>query len=919
VTVSTRTLLFSDIEGSTPLLERAGTSYPALLSEHRRIVRAAVHRAGGIEHSTEGDSFFLTFDSPTAAVAAAVEAQLALESHSWPDGLRLRVRMGMHIGEVLEDDGDLVGMSIHHAARIVSTAHGGQIVLSGAVHDMVRTLPRDVTLRALGAHQLRDAGTVELFQADHPNLQRDFPPPRGVITKRTNLPRSLTTFIGGAALLRSVSEQFDVSSLVTLTGTGGVGKTRTALEYAWEHLENHHDGVFFIDLSPITESDAIASAIIDVLPFVHGSGSSPLASLTDWIAERALLLVIDNCEHLVADVATAMDSMIVRCPRLKVLATSREALGVGGERVVRVPSLDVADAVELFLQRALAADPTFQLEGHREAVMQICTRLDGIPLAIELAAARIRSLTPTELVDRLEDRFRLLRGSGRGTLDRHHTLRAMVTWSYQLLGIDERTMLDRLSVFAGGFDLAAAEEVCAGGPIDREDVIDLLSSLVDKSMVVATRGAAGTRYRLLETIRQFGEEHLDVAGAAADLRDRHARHIAGLAADLDAMVMSRDELEGTRRMDEEWDNLRAAHQWAIAQRDLDMAERLAAAGFNYADLRLRYEHGVLMERTVELGESLGRPSSDMIGRLCHWRVLQGEEEETMRLARRGLEVAPDPEHWTTAMCWFEFAGASPLTTTGSDDVRHAFERMKAAVKNHPHIDRDWLVSVELVDASLWAAPQQTNTLRQGLDELAARVQAPRLITFSLMYEGHGKILDGPEPDFAAALPFYRRALETARSTNDLQHVGVALRATAMAATGMGRADARRFCHEALSTLYDTRYWQKLWQAMDSAVLALAESGLTQEAVTILGHLDAHMPAYGIEMTLGFRARVRRHLDDPAHQTLAKDGARMSAEQTVLAAIGWCADSSEKARNPNPDGGSGLADVSRHHTGGAEGN
>ncbi len=467
VAVSIRTLLFSDVEGSTSLLERAGTEYPALLSHHRRIVRAAVEHAGGIEHSTEGDSFFLTFDSPSAGVAAAVEAQRAIETHEWPDGLRLRVRMGVHVGEVLEDDDDLVGMSINHAARIAAAAHGGQIVLSGAVRDMVRVLPDGVEIFPLGTHRLRDVGAVALFQVHHPDLQHDFPPPRGAVGYRTNLPRSTTSFIGGDGLLDELAEQFQVGSVVTLTGTGGVGKTRAAIEFGHRHLADFDEGVFFVDLAPVSDTGAVVGAVASTLPILVGGEQSMLDTILDWIGERRLLLVIDNCEHLVAEVGDLVEELMARCSNLHVLATSREALRVHGERVHRVPSLDAdGAAVELFCERARATDASFTADGHLDALVQICARLDGIPLAIELAAARIRSLSAEELLERLQDRFRLLRGSGRSTLDRHQTLRATVSWSYQLLTDDERLLFDRASVFAGGFDLRAAETVCGFDPID---------------------------------------------------------------------------------------------------------------------------------------------------------------------------------------------------------------------------------------------------------------------------------------------------------------------------------------------------------------------------------------------------------------------------------------------------------------------
>ncbi len=883
-----RTLLFSDIEGSTSLLDRAGTQYPALLSHHRRIVRAAVAHAGGIEHSTEGDSFFLTFDSPTAGVAAAVEAQRAIETYEWPDGLRLRVRMGVHLGEVQEDDDDLVGMSINHAARIAATAHGGQIVLSEAVRQMVRVLPDGVEIVPLGTHRLRDVGAVALFQVRHPDLQRDFPQPRGVLGYRTNLPRNTTPFIGGEGLLEAIAEQLRAGSLVTLTGTGGVGKTRAAIEFGHVHLTDFDQGVFFVDLAPVSDTGAVVGAVASTLPVLAGGEQSLLETIVDWIGERRVLLVIDNCEHLVAEVGILVEELMARCSNLQILATSREALGVHGERVHRVPSLEAGGAaVELFCERARAIDGSFSPDGHLDALVQICERLDGIPLAIELAAARMRSLSAEEVLERLQDRFRLLRGSGRSTLDRHQTLRATVSWSYQLLTDDERLFFDRTSVFAGGFDLRAAETVCGFDPIDRADVIDLVSSLVDKSMIVAQRGAAGMRYRLLETLRQYAEDQMELRGETVLLRDRHAAHLADLIGELDVLVRGQRQNEGAERMSMEWDNLRAAHLWSLAQRDVDLAERLVEGSFQHSVFTMRHEHAAMLRRTVQLGDDSGRPSTAMLGMLSYWVDMQGDEEESRRLARRGLDAAPSPDHPATANCWFEFAGATATVAPGSSEALAAFEHEVAAVANTPDLDLNWFALVNLTDASLHADPTATPALRQRLSDMAARVRSPRLTSFAHQYEGHACLSASP-PDFAGAIAAYGRVAEIARATGDLQFQAIALRCLAMGSAGLGALDALARCRDALEALFEIRYWQKTWQTLESVALALATAGRAEHAAVVLGHLDAHSPGLGLEHTLHFRDRARELVEADGDHTEAKlRGARMSADELVTTALAFC--------------------------------
>ena len=886
--VSMRTLVFSDIEGSTSLLDRAGSQYRALLDEHRRIVRAAVEHAGGIEHGTEGDSFFLTFDSSTAALAAAVEAQRAIEKHEWPDGLLVRVRMGIHLGEVQADGTDLVGMSIHHAARIVAAAYGGQILLTEAVRDMVRELPDGVEIRPVGTHRLRDVGPVALYQVDHPDLQHDFPPPRGVLGYCSNLPRSTTPFIGGEDLLESIAEQFRAANLVTLTGTGGVGKTRAAIEFGHRHLAEFDQGVFFVDLAPVADTGAVVGAIASTLPILALGEKLELETILDWIGHRRVMLVIDNCEHLVAEVGELVKELISRCPNLQILTTSREALGVHAERVHRVPSLEAdGAAVELFCERASAIDGSFTAEGHLDALILICERLDGIPLALELAAARMRSLSVEELLERLQDRFRLLRGSGRGTLDRHQTLRATVSWSYQLLSEHERLFFDRASVFAGGFDLRAAEAVCGFDPIDDADVIDLVSSLVDKSMIVAIRGAAGMRYRLLETLRQYGEDQMELRGETALLRDRHASHYASRIAELDVLVRGPRQNEGAQGMVVEWDNLRAAHLWALAQGDLDHAEQLVEGSFVHAAYTMRHEHAAMLHRTVELGDELGRPSTPVLGMLSYWSDMQGNEENSLYFARRGIDAAPLLDHPTTATCWFAFSGATASVAAQSPEALAAFQHQSEAFANTPDPDLNWFTLLNLMDASLHADPTATPAIWQRVSDMAARVQSPRLTTYALQYEGHACLSMSP-PDFAGAISAYEGMTVLSRDTGDLQAQAIALRCLAMASTGLGASDALACCYNALDSLFDIRYWQKIWQTLESVTLALASAGRTEHAAVILGHLDAHSPGLGLEHSLHFRGLARELVDaDGGYPAARALGARMSADALVTTALSYC--------------------------------
>ncbi len=886
-----RTLLFSDIEGSTALLERSGAHWPELLHIHRQIIRDAVAAWGGTEHGTEGDSFFITFDSPSAAVAAALQAQSGLETAEWPGGFTLRVRMGLHLGEVSDMDGDLVGLTIHHAARIASTAHGGQIVTSEAVRDHARELPPDTTFDPLGSHRLRDVGTMVLYQLGHPLLQRSFPELRGVLGSRTNLPRPVTNLVGGEGLLADLDSLIGRSRIITLTGTGGVGKTRTALECAWQHIDSFPDGVYFVDLAPISDSGAVPAAVAATMPMVSASALSVLDSVVDWVGTREMLIVLDNCEHVVAEVTAVVTELRSRCEHVVILATSREALGARGESVVRVPSLDAGgDAARLFCDRAADADASFDPTGHEATIEQICQRLDGIPLAIELAAARTRSLSPNELLERLQDRFRLLRGSGRGTLERHQTLRATVSWSYQLLTDHERWLFDRLSVFSGGFDLESAEHVCGFDPIDGLDVLDLVGQLLDKSMVVAEHLQAGTRYRLLETLRQFAEEQLELRGETSLLRDRHLRRYVEVAVQLERICMSAREAQGSRATDTDWDNLRAAHLWALATADLDSAEIIVRSTCHDSMQKMRKEHKAWAQRTVELGIEMGELDPEVIGIHAEWLSIDGYEQESFEWGKRGIEAAPAPDHPSTARCWGMLTGASSITMAFTPDVVAAFHSQRRAVENVESLDENWTPLMYLIDGAMNAEPEATPELMRRMNEIAERVRAPSLIAFCRLMDGHELVWPPPEVTaFVKARAHYERALDVARDAADIMFETQSLRAIALAAVGSNAPDALETCREAIEMLYEIRYWQKLWQALESTTLGLAQAGLTAEAAIVLGHLDAHVIAVGLEEPLLYRDRARALIDAAGGYAEQREhGARLTRDEVVSAAIAACA-------------------------------
>jgi predicted ATPase/class 3 adenylate cyclase len=585
--VETLTFLFTDIEGSTALLRRLGEGvYAQVLADHHSVIRSGLTAHGGEEVDTQGDAFFAVFSSPRACVAAVVEMQRALEAHRWPGGEQVRVRMGVHTGEAAKTATGLVGLDVHRAARVAAVAYGGQVLLSETAAALVRdALPPGVALRDLGVHRLKDLGRPEqIFQLDTLGLRARFPPLRSLGNPElpNNLPAQLATFVGRERELAEVRALVGSSRLVTLTGAGGSGKTRLGLQVAAELLDGSGDGVWLVELAAMTDEDAVAPAICQALGIATQPGRPVPETLLDALAPQDVLIVLDNCEHLIGACAKTADAIARHCPRVHLVATSREPLGIGGETIYRVPPLSLAalgdastlapgssDAVALFAERAKEQGVNLPVdEESGRLVVSICARLDGMPLAIELAAARLRSLSLDALHDRLDQRFRLLTGGSRTAPDRQQTLEATVDWSYSLLNGAEQLLLRRLPVFAESFDLDAAEAVCGFGAIEAFEVTGLLGSLVDKSLVVAEPTGGAVRYRLLETIRQFAADRLaETGGAESAAAVAHSEHFLAVAETAAPHLVGPDQGSWFARLDTEQADLRRAEHYAAGQPD----------------------------------------------------------------------------------------------------------------------------------------------------------------------------------------------------------------------------------------------------------------------------------------------------------------------------------------------------------------
>jgi len=585
--------LMSDIEGSTRLASVARERFPALLDAHFGLVRGAIEKQAGTFVSSEGDSVFAVFPTARAAVVAAVAAQRDLAAHSWPAGSEVRVRMGVHVGEAVFGGRDYTGIDVHKAARIMAAAWGGQIICSQAVETLVGdALDDHVSFLDLGVHSLRDIPDPErLFQVVAPGLRADFPPPRTEsAAARTNLPSPLTRFVGRAREIEDVRRLIAEERLVTLTGPGGTGKTRLAIEVGRVSLGSFPDGVYFVALESVRDPDLVVAQIGQALGLLEDSTRPIADALAAYLAGKHVLLVLDNIEQVIG-AAPRIAQLVSAAPQLVVLGSSREPLGVAGETVYPVPTLALPaqpghpsatqvarmEAVELFVERARAARPDFALtDENAAAVAAICRRIDGLPLAIELAAARINVLTPAQILTRLDHRLTLLAGSRRDVPDRQQSLRGAIDWSYELLSDDEKKGFRRFSVFAGGADLDAALAVLDPESALATDPIDLLSALVARSLLRSSTEEDAARFSMLETIREYALERLADSDERAQVYERHGNHYVAVAAAAHDVLLAPDRDAILGRLDLDMPNFRVAFDWMIANNRADLAAGAAA-------------------------------------------------------------------------------------------------------------------------------------------------------------------------------------------------------------------------------------------------------------------------------------------------------------------------------------------------------
>ncbi|HEX6402611.1 MAG TPA: adenylate/guanylate cyclase domain-containing protein [Pseudonocardiaceae bacterium] len=668
--VGTVTFMLTDVEGSTLLWESAAESMGAAIRRHYELLDAAITLHGGVRpvEQGEGDSVVAAFARASDGLAAAFDIQRAFHSERWAERASLRLRIALHTAEAQRrNEGNYFGQAINRCARLRGIAHGGQIVLSRTARDLcLDRLPEHVELVDLGIHRLRDLGRPEhVFGLLHPDLPASFAPLSSLDTIPNNLPGELTSFVGRRTELAHIDDPLRRVRLLTLTGTGGAGKTRLALQAAADALDRYPDGVWLVELARLEDPALLPAVVIGALGLREVPGRTPLDTLVGHLRTRCALLVVDNCEHVLAACAELADALLRACPSLTILATSRAPLGVPGEVTWRVPSMSLpaephrepiealhqSDAVALFIDRALQVRPNFVINAaNAPTIAQICSDLDGIPLAIELAAARVRMLAPEQISRGLADRFHLLTGGARTVMPRQQTLQASIDWSYDLLSDGERSLLRRLSVFAGGWTLDAAEQVCQGGGIDRYGVLDLLTGLVDKSLVTTDERGVETRYRLLETVRQYAAARLAEADDVEALRDQHLAYHLQLAEAATPQVLGagRDD-PVLHSLGAELPNMRAALEHAVVS-DPDAGLRLVAALTLFWLFTGRYqESDAAQARALE---AAGDEPTPLRGRVLAGRgnlaLFSGAPESALRWSQAALEIGQAcGDQWTS--------------------------------------------------------------------------------------------------------------------------------------------------------------------------------------------------------------------------------------------------------------------------------
>jgi predicted ATPase/class 3 adenylate cyclase len=919
----TVTFLFTDLEGSTRLWEQHPGAMRPALERHDGILRDAVEFQGGVIVKTTGDGLHAVFTTVLAAVEAALHAQRMLAAERWPEEPGpLRVRMGIHSGDAVARDGDYYGPVVNRAARVMSAGHGGQVVLSLASAELVRDfLPDGVRLVDLGEHRLPDIARAErMFQLAASDLRADFPPLRTMDAMPGNLPRQLASFIGREREREAISEALAQARLVTVTGVAGVGKSRLALQVAADRASRYPDGAWLCDVSTVENADVLAQLVADTLDVAPRPGVSVATSVYDALRTRQLLLVLDNCDHVLDAVSDLVDGLLRECPHVHVVATSREALGLPGEQVWPLHALDVpaagftptvdevtsSSAAQLFAERARAVQPGFAIDaGNAAAVAEICRRLDGIPLALELAAARVTIMTPTDIASRLDQRFNLLTAGRRsGASERHQTLRGAIEWSYEMLDPIERKLFERFGVFPGTFDVDAVATITAGSDLDPWDVLDAGAALVAKSMVVADDSSGTVRYQMLETMRTYARERLEEAGELDLMTIRHAEHYARFAEEAGLALLGADEVAWRKRVRLEYDNLRAAYvrcQILGLPETISLAVRITAAlafeAVNDPSLRIGTWATHLVER---LGDATPARRTAVLSAAAFHAQEEGIEART-ELAELALRDGVPPG--CAAALWAFITLASGKVMTGDVEggvaVIHEADAALRAAGNEP-------TSLSMLHSAA------ANFHNMAGDAAGARVEAELSLQAAKRSRNPTALASA---QFAVAVAVWRedraaaaRALDEAIRMAQTG-VGGGLLGYALARRAVLRADrgdcpgAVRDIIDALRRASDRSDRPMLTTALECAMAVLEAVGRPEATLVLAGSLEdernnwaGRSLDFGMASDLGMVPRVRRAIEacGPEAKAVRLRGRALDVDDAVAYALAELAGVAESA-------------------------
>ena len=888
----TVTFLFSDIEGSTVRWERDRETMGTALARHDALMRTAMEARGAYVFKTMGDEFCMAFATALDALAAALDAQRALanEDFSAVDGLR--VRMALHAGSADERDGDYFGPTVNRVARLLAVGHGGQVLVSGACTELIGgTLPPACSLRDLGEHRLKDLAQPErIHQLLAPDLLADFPPLRSLEHLSNNLPAQVSSFVGRETEIAEVTALIERHRLVTLVGSGGVGKTRLSLHVAADLIDSFSDGVWFVELAPLTQGEYIPTTVASALDITLPSEGDLVEHLARALKGKELLLVFDNCEHLVEPVAHVISAILHAAPKVKVLASSRQALGVAGEAAYQVPSLDLPTGVALFVERARAASATFALaDDHAPIVAEICRRLDGIPLAIEMAAARVKVLSVPNLAQRLDERFKILTGGGRDVLPRQQTLRALIDWSYDLLTVQEQMLFNRVGIFAGGFSLDAATAVCSGEDLDEIEILDLLSSLTDKSLVVADTAGEQERYDLLESTRTYALEKLTAVGEHEQLAHRHAQYFRDQAQEADERYGTGSTTVWLASVELELDNYRAVLEWALKDGH-DLALGGAVAGALQA---LWTDGGLAVEGRYWIGLAQGGLDESMHKRVAArmWRALSwlSDTQRAHDCARRAIALyqsAGDEKGKAWALTRLAYSLFQMGRFEEASDVS-----ARALAAMHTLGDKWGVANCLNAPAMIQLSRGDVGAARELYSQALAAFKALRAEAGAAMVLGNLAELEFEDGQVEQAVLLAGEALEIRLRAKNAYSLTRTYENIAAYRIALGDLDgAREATREGLrwarqaQTGYNTI-------ALQHIALLLALRGEVNVAARLIGYINVQLKELGYERQFTEKwgleklmAALREQLDEAEIEKLAAEGAAWSEDQAADEAL-----------------------------------